>query len=95
MEFPVYAGILVKSGGQSNRIAEPHAKDLGLQRLMPEVITGLYQRQNPRYPEYYPEKRNQQLMDGLGLEQEKQGTNQVPVHSIFACKDKQISNVRA
>ncbi len=31
------------------------------------------------------------MVNGLGGEKKEKGTDQVPVHSIFACKDKQIS----
>ena len=95
MKLPVNTCILIKSCSKSHRIAEVQTQEFGFKDLVVNMIATLHQRKNSGDLECTTQKGNQQVVDGLGREQEEYGSDQDPVHSIFACKYTQISIVPA
>jgi hypothetical protein len=95
MKFPVYAGILIKSCRQAHRILKVQPQNLFLQGPVFQMITAPHKRKNARDGKDEAQKGGGKTVNGFRGEEKQDGTDQVPVHSVFACKYNQISIVPA
>jgi len=92
VKLPVCFRIFVEPCSQAHGIGEGHTQEPGPQCLMLYMINPVQQRPDARHAEDNPQKTDHYGVNGLGRQQEENGSDKKTVHSIFACKYTEFSN---